>query len=41
LVGILEVREILWVNISKPEKSVKEILEISPIFRNFELYMDL
>jgi hypothetical protein len=38
LVGILEVREILWLNISKPEKSVKEILEISPIFMSFPFY---
>ncbi len=41
LVRILEVREIFCLNDNKPEKSVKEILEISLIFRNLKLYMDL
>jgi len=40
LPGILEVRVIFWQNNSKPEKSVKEILEISPIFINPQFYRD-
>jgi hypothetical protein len=40
LVGILEVREILWLNNSKPEKSVKEIFEISPISISPQFYRD-
>jgi len=43
LAGILEVRVIFWQNNSKPEKSVKEILEIldiSPMFMDPKFGMD-